>query len=258
VRGLRIKIPKDHSLWELSFQHEKEDVEITVCNRCSKQVVPHNQNDYWSANMIHNFSVGFGYGSRHDMDYWEFDLCEDCLLTFISSFELAPDGFGRDSFDEWKIKREKDLSLHQTHFSSDKFSAFADLKQMRLSKYAVGDEGAAATFVLIHNDTPHRLHVEIEISRYEQISFTTRYQVLRESSLMWEPIYTWSDEDRIGFKTQYRELLSDAQIFVESLISDFCDREPSIRLRALLGEKRIYIDSESESILNIEEEPESK
>jgi hypothetical protein len=92
----------------------KEKPYVIYCNKCSKKIDMSNENDYWSENLMHSFSVAFGYGSRFDMDIWDFHLCEKCVLEFILTFKIAPNGhpsFDKDkeSFEKWK--RENRLNI---------------------------------------------------------------------------------------------------------------------------------------------------
>lgn len=75
-----------------------------VCNKCGKETWT-NEN----LNMLnfHEFFIYFRYGSVFDQENWEFDLCENCILSIIKTFKYAPDGFGghrrsQEAFDEWK------------------------------------------------------------------------------------------------------------------------------------------------------------
>lgn len=52
--------------------------------------------DFVYLNNYQDFSCSFGYGSIFDQDYWQFTLCEDCLIELIKCFKFAPDGFKRE------------------------------------------------------------------------------------------------------------------------------------------------------------------
>lgn len=57
------------------------------CNKCGKII---DQNNYAELNKIHTIMLSFGYGSEHDMETWDFDVCEDCILEYIKGFKIAP------------------------------------------------------------------------------------------------------------------------------------------------------------------------
>lgn len=35
-----------------------------------------------------SFKLSFGYGSRHDLEKWEFDLCDSCCEQLKALFQL--------------------------------------------------------------------------------------------------------------------------------------------------------------------------
>jgi hypothetical protein len=86
---------------------------IVTCNKCGEsRELKENGNWYDSdedlfANDIHNFSLGFGYGSRFDMDHWDFDLCDNCLDSIIKTFKYPPDGFMEDGYGAIDNEEEK-------------------------------------------------------------------------------------------------------------------------------------------------------
>ncbi|WP_340032587.1 hypothetical protein NSQ20_12035 [Paenibacillus sp. FSL K6-1122] len=111
---------------------ETKDVVVSEsvrCNRCGEQY----ENVYcdserfignWDA-MIQSFKFAFGYGSKFDGEYWEFDLCEICLESIFKDFKYVPNGFRSDEyiqldderhqavFDNWKVTGEwEDLKYH--------------------------------------------------------------------------------------------------------------------------------------------------
>lgn len=103
---------------------EYQDTSVT-CNKCGKEEVL-TADDYqkeWQANEFQSFSCYFGYGSRYDMESWEFDLCEECLTELIKTFKIVPDGFAEDiyiayhpqiMFDKWKETGIIDLEAGMT------------------------------------------------------------------------------------------------------------------------------------------------
>ncbi|AMQ66702.1 hypothetical protein FDG96_gp43 [Bacillus phage Mgbh1] len=63
-----------------------------TCNKCGKSVDL--TEDDFAGNLFHSFKTSFHYGSAFDMETWEFDLCEDCLLDIVKTFKVEPDGVG--------------------------------------------------------------------------------------------------------------------------------------------------------------------
>lgn len=59
-----------------------------TCNKCSKEC-DHNKN--YDVNLYHHFKVMFHYGSDHDFEKWKYNLCEQCVLEFVSTFQIEPD-----------------------------------------------------------------------------------------------------------------------------------------------------------------------
>lgn len=90
--------------------NEESEPYILLCNKCEKETPMSHPGDYWSENLMHFFSIGFGYGSRYDMDSWDFHLCEKCLLDIIFSLKIPPRGHysypSKDDFERWK-KQER-------------------------------------------------------------------------------------------------------------------------------------------------------
>ncbi|MBU5266259.1 hypothetical protein [Virgibacillus proomii] len=103
---------------------EPESVEIT-CNKCGKTktaVIIAEKYDF-VRDEFHEFLATFGYGSSFDLEYWSFDLCENCLVDIVKTFKYVPKGFRIDQqyplvkdeskehqalFDDWKNGKEWD------------------------------------------------------------------------------------------------------------------------------------------------------
>ena len=64
---------------------EKVEATSIVCNRCGMSF---DCDDYFENNLIHNFNIEFGYGSKHDLEGWNFDLCEACIEELTESFKI--------------------------------------------------------------------------------------------------------------------------------------------------------------------------
>ncbi|PTX59984.1 hypothetical protein C8P63_110129 [Melghirimyces profundicolus] len=71
---------------------EVQVVSEWICNKCGKSVQA-DSNDF-ETDLIHSFQTEFGYGSGFDMEEWSWELCEDCLVDIVRTFQFAPDGFG--------------------------------------------------------------------------------------------------------------------------------------------------------------------
>ena len=68
-----------------------------VCNRCGMSF---NREDDFATNLIHEFNIKFGYGSKHDLEEWDFDLCEVCIEELTDSFKIKPARFDLGAFGE--------------------------------------------------------------------------------------------------------------------------------------------------------------
>lgn len=72
-----------------------------TCNKCGKSAdikegdAPDIQ---YKLEKFPTIELGFGYGSKWDMERWSFNLCEECLETFVGSFVHKPDGYGEDYY----------------------------------------------------------------------------------------------------------------------------------------------------------------
>ncbi|WP_227939998.1 hypothetical protein [Alkalihalobacillus deserti] len=75
---------------------ERAYLETSItCNKCgkTKQLEGEDYEREWQSNVFQSFTTHFGYGTRHDTEKWNFDLCEDCLTELVRSFKHLPDGF---------------------------------------------------------------------------------------------------------------------------------------------------------------------
>ena len=72
----------------------KKDQEVTeiYCNKCGKtlldledQFFKHGVGDY---GFPHEFEVSFGYADIADGEDWNFDLCSECILELVNSFQI--------------------------------------------------------------------------------------------------------------------------------------------------------------------------
>jgi hypothetical protein len=74
-----------------------------VCNKCGKEThrkfdseyLEDYADDLWNTE-YQSFGCSFGYGSKFDTEFWNFELCEECLVDLIKSFKYVPDGFRED------------------------------------------------------------------------------------------------------------------------------------------------------------------
>lgn len=56
------------------------------CNKCGSLFDEKNNGYSWN-DLIHHFSISFGYGSfNYDCETWNFDICENCLSELVKSF----------------------------------------------------------------------------------------------------------------------------------------------------------------------------
>lgn len=102
----------------------KEKLTEICCNKCGRATKFEDDSDTdYSINEYQTINVGFGYGSRFDMQSWSFELCEDCLVDLLKTFKYSPSGFGQDSyyayneqqtFEDWKETGIIDLEAGAT------------------------------------------------------------------------------------------------------------------------------------------------
>ncbi|WP_251552389.1 hypothetical protein [Neobacillus muris] len=73
------------------------ELKSVTCNKCgkTKKITSEDYQKEWEAAEFQSFSCSFGYGSKFDMEEWNFDLCEDCLEEIVNSFKIKPEGFKR-------------------------------------------------------------------------------------------------------------------------------------------------------------------
>ena len=77
---------------------KRDEVVEVICNKCG--ALFECNDDGFRSNLIHGFNIMFGYGSPHDLEKWEFDLCETCIGQLVDSFEIKPTRFEVGPFGE--------------------------------------------------------------------------------------------------------------------------------------------------------------
>lgn len=83
-------------------RYDVEFVAKTItCNKCGKSA-DIKEGDYYDFHFkreeFPTIELSFGYGSKWDREHWSFNLCEECLETFVESFVHKPDGYGEDYY----------------------------------------------------------------------------------------------------------------------------------------------------------------
>ena len=83
---------------EIVVEEVKEIPKSITCNKCGKrsELSGSKHERDWELNLYQYFYCHFGYGSKFDMDTWEFDLCEKCLIDFIRTLKHLPDGYDEE------------------------------------------------------------------------------------------------------------------------------------------------------------------
>lgn len=86
---------------EVTYQETKRVPTSITCNKCGKsdELEYGDYQDITKLNNYHNFSVEFGYGSLFDMEKWDFELCEKCLVDFVRTFKYLPNGYDKEYVD---------------------------------------------------------------------------------------------------------------------------------------------------------------
>ena len=86
---------------EVEIKETKELPHLITCNKCgeSKKLTGNDPNDTdrkFESNMFQSITLSFGYGSKFDCDWWEFDICEKCLVDIVRSFKHLPEGYDQE------------------------------------------------------------------------------------------------------------------------------------------------------------------
>lgn len=113
----------------ITMKEEKQLVKSITCNCCGKTTELDGE-DYqreWKLNEFQHLNLIFGYGSKFDMDSWTFDLCEDCLLEYVKTFKLVPNGFMLD--------RYNDLTQEQHQMIFDNWKETGDWDEFKFKTY---------------------------------------------------------------------------------------------------------------------------
>lgn len=63
---------------------ERKKIKEIVCNKCGETIDIKNYKDFL------NIYKAWGYNSNYDSEHHEFEICENCYKSFISSFKIAP------------------------------------------------------------------------------------------------------------------------------------------------------------------------
>lgn len=72
-----------------------------VCNKCGLTYDDEkSEHDYeeWQWETMFPFKIHFGYSTKHDLENWEFDLCEKCIEEIVSTFKIQPKVENYDPF----------------------------------------------------------------------------------------------------------------------------------------------------------------
>lgn len=66
---------------------KETQVQSLECDCCGRE--EHGQNiEYWSSIERHN--IEFGYGSSHDGDSYQIEVCDECIMKWFSTFKHKP------------------------------------------------------------------------------------------------------------------------------------------------------------------------
>ena len=201
LKSMRIKISKDHPLYEISnYRDDEKEIFVIICNRCKTQMLPSNDHDHYSQNFNHSMRANFGYGSKHDMDDWKWDVCENCLLEWAATFEIEPEGFGEGYvlLNEWKTKRQQEMEKYMNIFERQHFDSLQS-DVIKLIEFVPKDTGLHTLFEINHPD--HEcIHVSVEIDVSDRdknnIMIFSVYEFFLFKDGIKHPDYVWSEEER--------------------------------------------------------------
>jgi len=69
---------------------QQNKIKSVVCNRCGKEFnLDDDDGSSFNGNLVHEFKIQFHYGSKHDMEKWSFDLCDNCIFDFVNTFKVS-------------------------------------------------------------------------------------------------------------------------------------------------------------------------
>jgi hypothetical protein len=77
---------------------KKIATDVWICDCCGKELVfdytTQDETDIiWSKESMTSFNIsGKGYGSMFDCMNFNFDVCDNCLIKWFSSFKIHPKG----------------------------------------------------------------------------------------------------------------------------------------------------------------------
>lgn len=109
--------------------------ETITCNKCGNSVTQEQrgfESDYYQ-----NINLHFGYGSSFDMETWNFDICEDCLVEFVKTFKHVPSGFRSDEY----LVIDDESKEHQKLFENWKETGKWDELKYKTYEELVGLKG---------------------------------------------------------------------------------------------------------------------
>ena len=69
----------------------KYEIQMVICNSCAKEIKT--GSDFVEMNKMHSLTFHGGYGSVYpgDLTSAHLDVCEECLVKWISTFRIAPE-----------------------------------------------------------------------------------------------------------------------------------------------------------------------
>lgn len=81
----------------------EERLSLIICNKCGKQTTP---DEYGiPADYMEEIHINPGYGSKMDGAAIKLDLCDECLVDFITGLKIWPEVFSYEDI-LGKIERE--------------------------------------------------------------------------------------------------------------------------------------------------------
>ena len=129
-----------------SMKYIEEDYLSSIgCNKCGKLVEFKRGTERdvvnFNSQQFQSFQCSFEYGSKHDGERWNFELCDDCLLDIIRSFEVVPSGFmqhrmasqdPQGMFEHWKKTGKIDHTIGLSEEEKNTFLSIYNYEQDEL------------------------------------------------------------------------------------------------------------------------------
>lgn len=154
---------------EKIVKENKQILSKIGCNKCGKSIdVEPIEKTYADISLFHEFIVSFGLDSDFDMEVWKFDLCESCLLEFVSTFKIMPEWFANRAkypekvFLKWKETGEYDSKVGWTEEEINEYELRRKRQQEELEEIKRKLKNMKSTKEILNNRKQQRKQMRSE------------------------------------------------------------------------------------------------